>query len=334
MTETNNPRQRRLKPPFDEIKGDFDGLRLALARQHTLMAAPKTPYRPRVDPDQATPPTTWREPMEAPSKGDRMRDDLKILQDARVLFAHQSVGWNLINGLKQLSKDAGVAIDFAQVTPDTEPRSRAFAHVVVGQNGAPATKQTMFAWVLRGFANDPFDIALLKFCYVDIGAQTDVARVFASHHDLIAGLRAKYPQTVFVPVTVPLRSGGGVKDTVNRWLGRRTQEADNAKRSEYNALLRAAYASEPVFDLAGVESTHQDGRRSTFTCGSRTCEQMAPEYTDDGGHLNEMGSRVAATALVHVLVRARRSQLAGAGSPGPSRSGAPTGVRAPVMAGD
>ena len=67
-------------------------------------------------------------------------------------------------------------------------------------------------------------------------------------------------------VTAPLMERpSGVKVQLNRLLGRLIWgDAANLKRSTFNEKLRAAYAGEPIFDLAAVESTRPDGSRESL----------------------------------------------------------------------
>ena len=58
---------------------------------------------------------------------------------------------------------------------------------------------------------------------------------------------------------------------------------------------------EPLFDLAMVESTYEDGSRYTFSANGHTYYALVPEYTKDGGHLNELGQKVAAEQLLIFL---------------------------------
>jgi lysophospholipase L1-like esterase len=53
--------------------------------------------------------------------------------------------------------------------------------------------------------------------------------------------------------------------------------------------------------MAAVESTYPDGRPCTFRVAGRTYESLVPEYTTDGGHLNERGRRAVAAQLLVFL---------------------------------
>jgi lysophospholipase L1-like esterase len=69
-------------------------------------------------------------------------------------------------------------------------------------------------------------------------------------------------------------------------------------------LVRAAFADrEPLFDIARVESTGPGRHPVFFEEKGQKIETLAPEYTSDGGHLNERGQAVVAKELLNVLSR-------------------------------
>jgi len=79
---------------------------------------------------------------------------------------------------------------------------------------------------------------------------------------------------------------------------------DHVKRNEFNAMLRHAYVGrEPFFDLAKLESTFPDGSQSTFTKDGNIYAALVPDYTNDGGHLNEKGRRIVAEHLLVYLAQ-------------------------------
>jgi hypothetical protein len=49
-----------------------------------------------------------------------------------------------------------------------------------------------------------------------------------------------------------------------------------------------------IIDIAKIESTYPDGSRCSFTMDGKTYYSMVPEYTSDGGHLNETGRKKVA----------------------------------------
>ena len=242
-----------------------------------------------------------------------LRADLERLARERIYFAHQSVGANLLQGVADLAAEEGVRVRIVRADRASEVPPATFGHTFVPENGAPLEKLKNFRAELGSAA---VDVALLKFCYVDIEPDTDVGALFAAYRQTIAELRSGHPATVFVHVTLPLtserRNGwmAGWKTLAKRLLGRPPAGiAENARREEYNRMLREAYAGrEPLFDLARIESTAPDGSAVRERWRGLAVPALAPQYTDDGGHLNASGRRRAARELIAVLAAARDPQ--------------------------
>jgi len=234
----------------------------------------------------------------------RLREDLESLARRTVIFGHQSVGMNIIDGLAQLSSRGGVPIRIVDVSAAPAAPPGTLAHLFVPENGKPGTKLDSFARALGSLPPGRPDIALVKFCYVDFEPSTDPVALFSRYQETVARLQAATPERRFVHVTAPLSTvQAGPKAWVKRLMGRTPYGlAENARREEFNDLLRKAYAGRaPVFDLARVESTLPDGTRSTATWNGRTFPVLGAPYTDDGGHLNQVGRLVAARELLTVL---------------------------------
>lgn len=238
---------------------------------------------------------------------DPLRVNLARLAERRVFFGHQSVGMNLMDGLGRLAAERGVALRIAEASAAAGVPAATFGHAFMAANGDPRRKLASFEQAFASGAARGAEVALLKLCYVDFDAGTDAAALFAQYQATLARLRAAHPEVTFVHVTVPLqRVPSGLQATVKRWLGRPGGQATaNARREEYNALLRRAYdGREPLFDLARVEATRPDGTLETAEVGGRAVPAMVARYTDDGGHLNREGQDRAARALVAVLAAA------------------------------
>ena len=206
-----------------------------------------------------------------------------------VYFGHQSVGANILQGVKELGAPLAIKDEF------------------LPENGEPLRKLENFAKAVGEGSH--YDIALMKFCYVDIDAGTDVQALFARYRATIAELQAKNPRTTFVHVTLPLTTiQTGPKALVKRLLGRAPYGTiENVRRAEYNSLLRRSYGGrEPIFDIARIESTAPDGTVASVTWNGSTVPAMAAAYSDDGGHLNAAGRARAAREFLAVLDAAAR----------------------------
>ncbi len=233
-----------------------------------------------------------------------LRADLERIAQRRIFFGHQSVGMNLLDGVKQLTMKTGVSVRVAKVETASGVEPAMIGHTLIAENGDPLRKLKSFEQAM-GMQSTGLDIALMKFCYVDFTAETNVQALFASYRATMDGLRARNPGTAFVHVTAPLTIvQGGLKAQIKQFFGYAPLYGtlENMRREKFNALLRQTYQGhEPVFDLARIESTSPDGAAETVKWKGSVVPAMAPAYTDDGGHLNAAGRLRAARELVSVL---------------------------------
>ena len=235
--------------------------------------------------------------------------DLKVIGGMKIYFGHQSVGENILDGIRDLQGGrSDIRLNMVNLGDRPAPSGPYFAESLVGKNGKPRTKCDAFARHVAELAPDSLDIALMKFCYVDFKTETDVAAVFAMYRSMVDSLRQKAPHVLFVHVTVPLTvRTAGWKKILKRVLGREeASDIENAKRNEFNGMLRQQYAGEPVFDLAAIESTYPDGAREYFSVNGKPVYTLISGFSGDGSHLNKAGRDVAAGGLVHLLAASRR----------------------------
>lgn len=253
---------------------------------------------------------------ELPMGDESLRQDLLLLQNQRIYFGHQSVGVNVIEGVKDyLTEFNDIHLNMISLKDSIQLPESFFADSFVGQNSKPDSKCDAFASIIKESLADRLDIALMKFCYVDIRGFTDVEAVFRYYRTTMDSLKSRYPRIQFVHVTVPLAwRSAEWKRVIKIILGLENKSiAEAEKRNAFNVMLTEHYRNEPVFDLAKVESTRPDGSRSSMTKDGKTLYVLANEYTDDGGHLNAVGRKVAARELIRILaglVR-QRTTLAG-----------------------
>jgi hypothetical protein len=231
--------------------------------------------------------------------------DLNELTGRRVFFAHQSVGENIVDGVRDLLKSSSHAWPIVTLD-DIPPAGGALIHAKVGTNERPLTKCDDFRRLLEGQLRGQVDIAVLKFCYVDIEPTTDYASLCDRYRATLEELAERHPATVFVPVTAPLchaKRGFGV--LAREMLGRTNQaKVRNLARHAFNERLRQSWTGSPVFDLARAEATAPDGACETFSYRGGTSENLVGAYTDDGCHLNSIGGRVVAAAFLRSLAAA------------------------------
>lgn len=246
-----------------------------------------------------------------PRVDQKLRAQLSTLSGARIFFGHQSVGRDILSGLAQVAEAAGVPLRILEVR-DAPPDGPGVFHSKIGKNRDPDSKCRDFAELLTSGRNPVYDLAMMKFCYVDLKRNTplDVGGMIDRYSRLVETIRAERPDVPLMHITLPLRATPpGRITTVQRLFGLSTSEdADNILRNAYNAALREKYNGEPMFDLAAVESTLPDGTRSAFEQHGKTFYTLDSSYTEDRGHLNEVARRWAAIAFVGSLTTALRAE--------------------------
>jgi hypothetical protein len=244
-----------------------------------------------------------------PSDSD-IRKGLDTVVSRKLFFGHQSVGLNIIDGLKDIGATAGIAMPpIVKARSGGDISGAGFYHSEVGKNLDPMSKLNDFDSILRGGVGNAVDAAFLKFCYVDFDANTDVEALFSAYRDTMARLKADFPKLIIVHFTAPLMiEERGLKARIKRLIGRKiNSDADNAAREAYNRKLRAEYASKaPVFDLALVEASDSNGSATLHVGGDGQYYALRAEYSDDGGHLNAVGRKRAASWLAAELGKSLR----------------------------
>ncbi|QAT86552.1 hypothetical protein EJ065_5013 [Corallococcus coralloides] len=245
---------------------------------------------------------------------------LERLTHRRVFFGHQSVGGNILDGVRGLPNAPGsktpAIVEVKDANATIAPGT--LAHALVGQNEQPETKLAHFEQLLDGGVAKQVDVALVKFCYIDFTASTDAKTLFEKYRATLAGLKSRHPGVTFVHVTAPLTTvQRGAKAWFNELRGRAVfGVGENVSREAFNALMRRTYGGkEPLFDLAALESSRPDGTRETYEVNGRAYPAMVPAYSDDGAHLNAQGQARVASALVTFLAALPESPAAAKAGP-------------------
>ena len=234
------------------------------------------------------------------------------LSTKKIYFGHQSVGFNIINGISSLMKEnANIQLNIVEVTEKTPSCDKGcFGHFRVGKNMDPNSKIESFKHFVENGPGKSADIAFFKFCYVDIHSQTDLTKLFDDYKTVMTELKNKFPDIKFIHVTTPLTSEPTgykviikkIKTVIKKILGK-PEISDNSVKQVFNEMLRTEYiGKEPVFDLAKIESTNAAGNGVFYKKNGKTIYSLAPEYTNDGGHLNENGQKIVAEQLLLFLV--------------------------------
>jgi len=237
---------------------------------------------------------------------DNLKENINIIANSKIFFGHQSVGGNILNGLKQIDKENRINL-IIKDDINNLPESF-FLHFKIGENENPQSKCDDFVGIIDLIHNN-IDYAFMKFCYIDINRNSDVEVLFEYYKSTMDSLINKYPRISFLHITSPLRfNAKGFGVWFRELLGRpNNSKLDNVKRNEYNYLLQNYYPKEKVFDLAGAQSTYPNGDQEFFTFNGKKYYSLIKEYTNDGGHLNVLGSNLVAKELINVLKQTSRN---------------------------
>lgn len=203
----------------------------------------------------------------------------------KVLFGHQSVGGNILEGLAALAEKHP---DRYACEPANEPEASWFdehmgwGEFAVGENEDPLGKIAHFE---RKLAKEGYgaklDAAMMKLCFVDFGGEKDKAKeTFEKYRAAMESLEKSFPKLRLVWWTAPL------------------QEEDNAARNEYNRLLRVHCKAngKVLFDLADIEAHDSKGNAAREP-------GLCKAYSEDGGHLNDAGKARVARAWWWLMAR-------------------------------
>lgn len=234
--------------------------------------------------------------------------DIKKLATTKIYFGHQSVGYNIIDAIKlKIPNASGLNII---ETDDPESFNKpVFAHSKNGENFKPETKIAAFVNKMNSGIGDKVDVAFFKFCYVDITSDTDVNKLFNEYKKSMDSLKKKYPKTLFLHITVPLTSENsiGIKNIIKSFiktlLGKTSRNVyDNIQRMRFNMLLKNEFG-DSVFDLSAIESTDTSGEMILSNKGGIKHPTLLHQYTNDGGHLNEDGSRLVSSGFLKFIAK-------------------------------
>lgn len=212
-----------------------------------------------------------------------------------IFFGHQSVGENMLDGLRQISATEGWPGLRVAPAEDTQTRP-GLRHAKIGQNGDPRSKIQAFRDALTGGLGNRVDVAVMKFCFWDIRRETDIEAIFNEYRATLTDLARRFPSVTFIHATVPLVAADmDWRARVRRLMGTETgTDIDNATRERFNGKIRNQYHPSEIFDIARSES---DGAPAGHP-------QLVAELSSDGAHLNDDGRRRVGAAFIRTIAAA------------------------------
>jgi hypothetical protein len=177
----------------------------------------------------------------------------------RVIFAHQSVGNDILDGVRTLATDAGVPLNVVESREAPSDTTGIF-HFKVGTNGVPLGKLEEFRNTLSQEQLANVDVAVVKLCYIDFNSNADAAQIATAYVQTIDELQQRHPQTVFAAMTAPLTT---IQTGPKAWTPSATNSMPSFANASTNpacstslASRRAAVGNPPHSNTKGGRSMH------------------------------------------------------------------------------
>ena len=231
--------------------------------------------------------------------------ELAAAAGKRVLFAHQSVGNDILDGVNAIAAASGTRINVMETSAVPTDTSGIF-HFKIGTNGEPLGKVRQFHELLAQSSLAGVDVAMVKLCYIDFNRTTDATQIANAYVQTIEELQRSHPGTTFAAMTAPLTViQTGPKAWLKSMLGKDPAgHVENVKREEFNAVLRQRFGATQLFDVAKIEA-HGGGKPVVYEYKGQPYYALDPALTSDGGHLNEAGKRVVGAEFVKFLAKVK-----------------------------
>ena len=234
-----------------------------------------------------------------------------MLSQKKIFFGHNSVGNNILTGIKHILKEyPNIKIKIITTRHPDDFKEPILGHSWIGSNMEPISKTRAFENIIQGGLGGKVDIAVMKMCYVDITSKTKIKEVFFDYQQKLSKMEVLFPEIKFIHMTVPLTSKPeGIqfivqkgKNIIKKIIGRPVfNYKDNINRNTMNDMYREAYDDNTsLFDLALLESV-ENKKESVYIKNDIKIRTLTKKYTDDGGHLNIEGSKQIAEQFLIFL---------------------------------
>ncbi|MBI2301362.1 MAG: SGNH/GDSL hydrolase family protein [Armatimonadetes bacterium] len=199
----------------------------------------------------------------------------------RVVLGHESVGFNVVQGLEGLSQQSPrYRLDIGHMIQAWWYTQHAgLGEWFVGNaNNVPGKAQAFEQRLASGVGN-AVQVASLKLCFADLQRNSDTDANFDAYVDVMERMQRQYPRVKFVYWSMPMRREAVLQQ----------------KRTHFNQRMAAYLKQHEVvlFDIADIECHKPDGTAFHNETGELA---MWDGYTVDGGHLNDVGKARAARA--------------------------------------
>jgi hypothetical protein len=224
-----------------------------------------------------------------------------------IVFGDRALGADLLEGVRVWqAREPKVRLTLIPVPPGGRRSlgdAQAMRPTAAGGEAGAEQKTGDFVTYLTSPEGERTDLAFHMYSQVDFGPDCDPAAIFARYQARMEQLHRQRPRLLLAHITAPL----SMRDPwlvrlFQRLAGRPTADQLNAKRAAFNALLRSAYGGrDPIFDLAGYQSTGPDGRRTWVMSGGRPTPYLAAAWAGPASRLNPAGQEAISEQFLAFL---------------------------------
>ena len=180
------------------------------------------------------------------------KDKWEQLSNKKIFFGHQSLGNNIIEGIRTIKKEYPFVKLNIVIGRDHDTFSNGvFVHDKVGKNHDPKSKIDDFCNIININKDSQIDIAFVKFCFVDIDSSSDVNNLFKYYRTKMELLKKDFPEILYVHFTVPLIRAenksmfSSIKNILKKILGKKTihffSDENKVARNIFKSLLLSEY---------------------------------------------------------------------------------------------
>src|SRR5690606_20492789 len=133
----------------------------------------------------------------------------------------QSVGHNIIAGMNAImDRMPEIGLRIVESRDSAAFDAPGLVHTKIGENEDTDAKLADFAALVQGPLGDRTDIAIMKFCYVDLKNRGVPETLFEDYRQTLRALAVVRPGVRFIHVTMPLTTvQAGPKAKIKKMIG-------------------------------------------------------------------------------------------------------------------
>jgi len=147
------------------------------------------------------------------------QQDLDKARTLKVFFGHQSVGNNIMDGLRDLAKlnPDRYACNIQRIfNPNWYDHNHGFGEAPIGKNGSCSAKVEDFVKRMNEGLGERVDVAMMKFCFVDFTPKDNPEKDWRLYREGLETVEKAHPKVRVVWWTSPLMAPSNNRRALNQ----------------------------------------------------------------------------------------------------------------------